>query len=188
MHVQEGSTLWRVYRVGGRHGTTWRTFRTYGPVAHGRLDPHPLPLGDHPGFGVLYGALDIATAIAESFGDERFVDRRRDRPYLVGVSLVRVMHLLDFASDWPTRAGGSQAISSGPRPTAQNWSRVIHEELDEDGIAYPSSMKGHGTNVALYARAEAVLATTPTLNLPLDHPALELPLIRVATSLGYGIA
>jgi hypothetical protein len=104
------------------------------------------------------------------------------------VALVRDVSLLDLASDWPTRAGGSQAVSSGPRPTAQNWSRAIHEDLGADGLAYPSSMKGRGTNVALYERAQDALAATPRINFPLDHPAPEIPLLRVATGFAFGIA
>lgn len=180
--------LWRIYRAGGRDATSWWTFRTYGPVARGRFDPHPLPPGDQPGFGVLYAALDIPTAVAEAFGDDRFVDRRRDRPYLAGFPIARDAGVLDLASDWPTRAGGSQLLSAGPRPTAQNWARAIHEDLDVDGLAYPSSMKGNGTNVVLFERARNVLPGAPLLNLPLDHTALEIPLIRITSQLGYGIA
>lgn len=179
--------LFRVYHAAGRHATTWSHFRTFGPARAGRFDHHPLPRGEHPDHRVLYAAFDVKTAIAEAFGDERMVDRSRDQPYVARFRLISPVLSLDLATDWPTRAGGSQKLSSGPRPTSQAWSRAIWEDLD--GIAalmYPSSMHAGGTNVAFYERAERAVARTPDRNLPLSLPAFERDLIRFATELGYG--
>jgi hypothetical protein len=178
--------LWRVYRVGGRHATTWRGFRTFGPTRTARFDHHPNPPGNHTGYGVLYAALDAKTAVAEAFGDRRVIDRQAERPYLSAFRVHVPVQVLDLTSDWLTRAGGSQSIASGPRPSSQAWSRAIHAELDVAGLRYASSMRGGGTNIALYERAEAALEPLPEVNLPLDHRALHASLLRWARDLGYG--
>ena len=178
--------LFRVYRAAGRHATTWGRFRSFGPARVGRFDHHPLPRAEHRDRRILYAAFDVKTAIAEAFGDERLIDRRRDEPYLARFRLVDRVLALDLSTDWPTRAGASQALSSGPRPTSQAWSRASWEDLD--GIAallYASSMRGGGTNVAFYERAEPAFPRTPDRTLPLSLPALERDLIRFATELGY---
>jgi RES domain-containing protein len=180
--------LFRVYRSAGRHATTWARFRTFGAARVGRFDHHPLPRGEDPDRRILYAAVDVKTAIAEAFGDERVIDRRRDEPYVARFRLAGRVLALDLASDWPTRAGGSQGSCSGPRPTSQAWSRAIWEDLD--GIAallYPSSMHGGGTNICFYERAEPAIPRAPDRNLPLSLPAFERDLIRLATELGYGI-
>ncbi len=179
--------LFRVYRSAGRHATTWGHFRTFGPARTGRFDHHPLPRGEHPDQRILYAAFEVKTAIAEAFGDERVIDRSRDGPYIARFRLSATVSALDLTTDWPTRAGGSQELSSGPRPTSQAWSRAIWEDLDDiEGLVYPSSMRGRGTNLALYERAERAMPSTPDRNLPLSLPAFERDLIRFATDLGYG--
>jgi hypothetical protein len=78
-------------------------------------------------------------------------------------------------------------LSSGPRPTAQAWSRAVWEDVDTiDALAYPSSMHGSGTNIALYERAGPAVPHVPDRNLPLSHPGFEPDLVRFATELGYG--
>lgn len=179
--------LFRIYRAAGRHATTWSHFRTFGPARTGRFDHHPLPRGEHPDHRVLYAAHDVKTAIAEAFGDERVVDRWRDQPYIARFRLSDAVVALDLGTDWPTRAGGSQKLSSGPKPTSQAWSRAIWEDLDDiAALLYPSSMRGGGTNFAFYERAQRALAATPDRNLPLSLPAFEPDLVRFATDLGYG--
>lgn len=183
--LPRGQPLFRIYRAGGRHATTWRPFRTFGPVRIGRFDHHPFPRGESDR-GTLYCARDVKTSVAEAFGDERMIDRARDEPYIVLFRLTRRVRTLNLASDWPTRAGGSQALSSGPRPTAQAWSRAIWEDLEEvEGLLYSSSMRAGGTNVALYERAVSAVPTFPDRVLPLSLPAFESDLIRFASQLGY---
>lgn len=185
MHSPSGF-LWRVYRAGGRNASSWRAFRSFGPIANCRFDHHPPPPGDHPGYAVLYAALDAKTAVAEAFAERRTVHTSAERPYIAAFRCTSDLRLLDLGSDWPTRAGGSQLISSGPRASARAWSRAIHEEFaDLDGLAYPSSMSGHSSNIALYQRAEPAFPSSPEANLPLDHPALRADLIRWADELGY---
>lgn len=129
----------------------------------------------------------MKTAIAEAFGDERVLDRWRDQPYIARFRLGDSVIALDLATDWPTRAGGAQTLTSGPRPTSQAWSRAIWEDLDDiAALLYPSSMHADGTNVAFYERAERAVASTLDRNLPLSLPAFERDLIRFAADLGYG--
>jgi len=94
--------------------------------------------------------------------------------------------VLDLTRLWPTRAGASQAIATGRRPTAQAWSRAIHRSYAEvTGLLYRSAMAGGSLNLALYERALAFIPSTPAVHLPLSHPGLALPLARVASKLGY---
>src|SRR5439155_11354828 len=113
-------------------------------------------------------------------------DRRRQDPWLVGFELATELRLLDLARLWPTRAGASQAIATGRRPTAQAWSRLIHGSYPQvSGLLYRSSMAGGSLNIALYERAGGAMPAMPAVHLPLDHPGLALPLARVASKLGY---
>ena len=184
------SALARVYRAGGQHAARWDGFRTVGPVATARFDPHP-PTGDGrprevPGCGVLYAALTLRTALAEAFQAARVVDRHTDRPWLAVFRPSRTLRLLDLTGTWPTRAGASQAISSGPRDRARAWARVIVEAYDDiDGLWYRSSMDGGRPAVCLWERARDAMPAQPWAHLPLDAPALALPVARACRDLGY---
>lgn len=193
--LRRGTTLYRVYRTRGAHPSGWDTFRDVGPTT-ARFDPH-LPPPQAQDRHVLYAAGSVATALAEAFGVTRVMELSRDRPYLAGFALARRLRLLDLASDWPTRAGASQAISSGRKDIARAWARAIFEEYDVDGLWYPSSMSGtarrrgdpnlHGYAVALFGAARGAFPAHPTLNLALDHPALAPALAKVAERFGYGL-
>lgn len=189
LHVlAAGTIVWRVYRAAGRHPVTWSTFRGFGPVATGRFDHQEPPPHDDPERAILYGALRAEAAIVESFQDARLVDRLRDAPWLVGFALATEVVLLDLRGPWPTRAGASQAIASGPRVRAQAWSRAIHAAMPAvDGLVYASAMAGSLANVALYERARASLPPHPAVHVPLAHPGLEAALGRIATRYGYGL-
>lgn len=180
----------RIYRAGGPHACAWNHFRTVGPVATARFDPHPPTAtaapADSPGHGVLYAGLTLRTALAETFQAARVVDRHTGSPWLVVFRPRRTLHLLDLTGTWPTRAGASQAISSGRRDRARAWARQIFSAYaDVDGLWYPSSMDGGSPAVVLWERARPKLATSPELNLPLDAPGLALPVARAARQVGY---
>jgi hypothetical protein len=179
--------LWRLYRAGGNHPSDWRSFRRFGPVATARFDHHEPPPHDDEDGAILYAALAAPTAVVEAFQDHRLIDRIGRRPWLVAFRLVRGIRLLDLRSDWPTRAGASQAISTGRRDVARTWSRAIYDEFDGDGLIYPSAFASGEESIALYERAAAALPPAPDLHLPLDHPGLEAPLSRVAVRYGYTI-
>jgi hypothetical protein len=181
-----GTLCWRVYRAAGPHPATWSAFRHFGPTATGRFDHHQPPPHDDPARGVLYAARDAIAALAEAFQDARTIDRRRQEPWLVAFELQADVVALDLTRLWPTRAGASQAISTGRRATAQAWSRSIYRDYPTVGaLIYRSSMAGSSVNLALYERVAVALPTRPTLHLPLAHPGLALPLARAASTLGY---
>jgi RES domain len=182
--------LARIYQAAGRHPSTWSTFRTVGPVAAARFDPHPESADgrpvDVPGCGVLYAAVDLQTCVAEAFQASRVVDRRSSRPWLVIFRSERVLRLLDLTATWPTRAGASQAISSGPRDRARSWARVIRAAYpDLDGLWYRSSMDGGRPALCLWEPARDAMPTRPWANLPLDAPGLTMPLARACRAIGY---
>jgi hypothetical protein len=184
------TSLARIYSSGGAHPTHWNTFRTVGPVAAGRFDPHPptddgTP-ADAPGCGVLYAAVDLRTCVAECFQVSRVADRRTGRPWLVVFRPIRVLRLLDLTGTWPTRAGASQAISSGPRDRSRAWARAIIEAYEDiDGLWYRSSMDSGKPAICLWQRAADAIPAAPSAHLPLDAPGLVLPLARACRSLGY---
>lgn len=68
LSVPTGTLIARIFRAGGAHPVAWHEFRTFGPL-DGRFDPHPLPVGEHEGVGVLYGVLEAADGrVGEAVG------------------------------------------------------------------------------------------------------------------------
>ena len=181
-----GSRLWRVYFRGGRHPAFWDTFRTFGPTGS-RFDHHLPP--PHPqSRGILYAALAGPTCLAEVFQQTRVIDRTASDPWLVGFELSGDLRLLDLTDTWPTRAGASMALATGPRPRAQRWSRAIYEAYPQiHGLHYPASMHANLPSVALFERAAAAMPSAPVLHRPLVEPALLGALNRAARDLGYGL-
>lgn len=184
------TALARVYRAGGAHPLRWDEFRTAGPVATARFDPHPPSDDGRPravaGHGVLYAAVAMRTCLAEAFQAARVVDRRTDSPWLAVFNPARTLRLLDLTGTWPTRAGASQAISSGPRDRARAWAREIFVAYgDVDGLWYRSSMDGGRPAICLWQPATDALPAQPRALLPLDAPALALPIARACGKLGY---
>lgn len=183
--LEPGSLAWRIHRAAGAHAARWDRLRAFGPT-DARFDPHPLPQGDHPSCGVLYLADSVLGALAEAFQLRRAIDRHTDTPYLIGLRLTRPVAFLDMAGTWPTRAGASQSINTGPRSRARSWARAIREAWpDIEGIAYPSSMCGGASCFALWQPAADAVPDRPEVSLPLDSPVLLGPLKRAAEDLGY---
>lgn len=180
-----GTELWRVHFAGGGRRTSWDSFRHYGPVASARFDPHAPPprVQDR---GIFYAADHGPTCLAEVFQETRVIDRVLREPWLVGFRLARPVAVLDCTGAWPTRAGASMNLSSGPRPRARAWARAIYQALPEvEGLYYPSSMHGNLPCVALFERSADALPGTPTFHRPLAHPALSSRLRVAAARLGY---
>ena len=184
--VAPHSILWRIHRTTGLHVAAWNALRYFGPVDGMRFEPHDPPPHAQTK-GVFYAALDVRTCVAEVFQRGRTVDRHDGNPYLTGMRLTRTVRLLDLSGSWPTRAGASQAINSGPRPRASAWARTIRAAYDVDGLWYPSSMRGGGLCVALFDTAADALPVSPTVSVPLAHPALANPLAAYAGDLGYAL-
>ncbi|GAB3199619.1 hypothetical protein GCM10027062_16780 [Nocardioides hungaricus] len=64
----------------GDHVLPWSALRHWGPAESMRFDPHPPPPKNHPGVGVLCTALDVETAVVETFGQQRTIDTADGRP------------------------------------------------------------------------------------------------------------
>lgn len=189
--VDQSRSLVRIFTAYGNHPQRWNTFRYTGPLPHGRFDPHPPGAGGAATTdrysGVLYFGLSVRTSVAEVFQTTSIADRRTRGPRLVVVRPARPLRLLDLTGSWPTRAGASQAISTGPKKITQGWARAIHSAFPAlDGLWYRSSMDGGGHAVCLWdSPAGTALPIAPDVLLPLDHPGLDVPLGRVCEELGY---
>lgn len=184
--VTTETVLWRVHRTSGEHVVPWNALRHYGPVASCRFDPQPPPPRPDQADGVTYLAITAQTALAEAFQTRRVVDRHLGAPALVGLRLTRPVRLLDLSRTWPTRAGASQALSSGRRDVAQAWARRLREAFpDVEGLWYPSSMDGGGLCLALWTPAADALPDAPVLSRLLADPALADRLAAAAGRLGY---
>ena len=185
--IGPSATCWRVHRTESAHVLAWNQFRTYGPLL--RFDPHPRPAGDHPGHGVWYGSWAPGAALAEAFQADRVIDRVREAPYLTSLRFTRELRLLDVADDsvgaWPTRAGGTFAMSTAPHAITQRWARVIVEAFPTlDGMRYNSRFAGAAC-VVLFQPASAAMPVRPLTSHPLTHPALAKRVAGVADRLGY---
>jgi hypothetical protein len=189
--VHRATRLVRIFTQSGRHPQRWNTFRYTGPLPHARFDPHPPgPDGgsahsaEH---GVLYFGLSVRTSVAEVYQATSTVDRRTRGPHLVVLRPRRTLRLLDLAGLWPTRAGASQSMSSGPKDVTRAWARAIRAAYPElDGLWYRSSMDAGDPAICLWdPPAASALPDTPDVLLPLDHPGLDLPLGRICEELNY---
>jgi hypothetical protein len=137
---------------------------------------------------ILYSAELGPTAIAEVFQKTRTIDRTKDIPWIVAFEITRSVKLLCLRRTWPTRAGASMAINSGPRPRARRWSQIIYEAYPEaEGLWYSSSMHGDNPAAAFYERAISSLPQFPILHKPLSDPGLLTLLQNVAFDLTYGL-
>ena len=184
---QPTELLWRVHRTTG--GLPWNAMRTFGPIL--RFDHHPLPRGEHSGYGIWYGASDPRGGLAEAFQSARVIDRRHGDPYLTGLRVTRPLRLLDVSgiggAAWATRVGGNHALDSAAHGRTQHWARTIHRAHDDlDGIIYRGRFAG-SVCVALVERAADAFPARPALSLPLAHPALDGPIATAAHQLGYTI-
>jgi hypothetical protein len=185
-----GTRLYRIYFRGGNHPGGWDRFRSFGPLPNARFDHHTEPPGiqEH---AILYAAVwegAVATCVAEAFQETRLVDTRLRDPQLAAFSLAEDVPLLSLRGTWPTKAGASAYINSGPRPRCRRGSRAIYEAYsDVSGLLYASSMNANRPAVALYERASRALPGVPEFNRPLSDAALLMPLERIASNLGYDL-
>jgi hypothetical protein len=182
-----GAELWRIYFRSGRYPGTWNGFRIFGP-SDARFDHHLPPAYDQSR-GMLYGATEITTCVAEVFQNKRILDRHQGDPWLAGLRLEREVPLHDLTGTWPTAAGASMAINTGTRPRAQKWSRAIYESyMSVQAIWYCSSMHANRPAILLYERAHDALPAEPFFHRALADPLLFIPLKNAAAGLGYDFA
>lgn len=183
--LRVGDELWRIYFRGGRYPALWGELRRFGPTG-ARFDHHPPPPRVHPDRAILYAAGSALTALAEVFQKGRTIDRVRNDPWLVAFMLARDVKLLDLTGNWPTQAGASMVINSGPQPRAQRWSRRIHGDYPVvEGLYYSSSMHRNLPAVALYERAITALPVAPSFHRALADPTLLAVMQNAAQELGY---
>jgi hypothetical protein len=189
--VSPATRLVRIFAARSAHPQQWNSFRRAGPLPHARFDPQPPTPDGKPsaesGLGVLYFGLSVRTSLAEVYQASSTVDRVTRGPYLVVLRPRRTLRLLDLSGLWPTRAGSSQEISSGPKRTTQEWARAIRAaHPDLDGLWYRSSMDSGDPAVCLWDPPSAdTLPDHPDVLLPLSHAGLDLPLARVCDELNY---
>lgn len=179
--------LWHIYKHGGTYPTRWNDFRHYGPH-EGRFDHH-LPPSRVQERDILYLARQIATCVAEVFQQTCHVDVARGEPWLAAHVTTREIALLDLSGTWPTRAGASIAINTGPRAITRQWSMSIYAAYSRiDGLWYCSSMYGNAPCVALYERGRDSLPTHPSFNRALADPTLFDTLAAAADAVNYTMA
>jgi hypothetical protein len=179
------SRWWRIYFSAPPHPARWNDFRNYGPVPTARFDPHLLPVSVQTR-SVLYAAVNAPVCLAEVFQDRRRVSFE-GVPRLACFRLDRSVHVLDLRGLWPTRAGASQAVASGPRARSQRWARAVADLYDVEGVIYPSSMHGGDDALALWDCPDAV-RSSQDLDVALDDARLTAALYRVGRTIGYSIA
>lgn len=185
--IKAGECLVRLYNRGGSHPSLWNKFRAYGPLRNSRFDHH-IPPAKTQSRQILYAATLGVTALAEFFQQTRIVERKAREPWMVIFTITRDIALLDLTGSWPTRAGGSMVINSGPRPRAQSWSRDIYNAYPTiEGLWYASSMYSNKPAIALYERALSALPPTPDFNRALADPTLTAPLKNAANEINYSI-
>ncbi len=186
--LAQGTSLWRVYFRAGRYPSVWYGFRRFGPLSTARFDHHEPDAAGNPWAqdrAILYAALHGPTCIAEVFQSTRIIDRHARSPWLVTFSTTRELALLDLCTTFPTRAGASMAINTGPRPRAQRWARAFYDAYEIDGVIYPSSMYGNEPAVALFERCQNALPRTPELHRALADSALQHRIAATAHEIGY---
>jgi len=134
----------------------------------------------------MYIADSLLTCLAEVFQAKRRIDVVTAQPMLATFALARDVPLLDLVGLWPTRAGASTAIHSGPRPRAQAWACAIYDAFPEiEGVLYCSSMNANQPTIGLFERALSALPLLPTSNDALSNPLLRALLLRFAIHLTH---
>jgi len=189
-----GTTMTRLYFVGGDFSTSWDSFRCYGPTTS-RFD-HQLP--DEQGRaqmqarGIMYlatGSEAIPTCLAEVFQATRLIDRHARDPVLTGFNLVTELTLLDLTGPFATAIGASMAIHAGPRPRARRWAQQLYDAYpDIDGLLYCASMYGNAPAVALFERGARAIPKRPVFHRELRDAAMANILTETGRVIGYAVA
>ncbi|MDR0416560.1 MAG: RES family NAD+ phosphorylase [Propionibacteriaceae bacterium] len=181
------AALWRVHRTLGARVSPWNALRTWGPLPTMRFDPHPAPVGDHPGHGVIYTATDLPTALAETYQGTRLIDTVSFAPQATAWRPVRALRLLDLDGGWALRNGAAHVLPGAPTVICRAWARAIHTTWpDLDGLWAPSTMTGR-PNVILWSPAADSFPAAPAFSRPLAHPMVTAVIRQIAPTLGYGV-
>jgi len=132
--------------------------RTFGPA--GRLDPHVRDRRRQPreapdGRGAIYLATDLATALAEVFGEQRPQVGICPHTRAVWARPEHDVQLLDLTGDGAMAIGAVGTLTWGdePRRRTQRWARRIYEQYARlGGVRYRTAHQG-GEAVVLWDRA-----------------------------------
>jgi hypothetical protein len=180
-----GEDFIRTFRQGGSHPVAWNSFRHFGPT-NARFDHQESPPGTDPDRGIYYAAKSLTTCLAEAFQDTRVINLSRHAPWIAVFETTRDLELLDLTGSWPTRAGASMKINTGPRHISRAWSRQFYSAFPTiDGLYYSSSMHANEPCIALYERATGALPRAPLFCRPLSDPTLLSDIKRSARTMGY---
>ena len=191
-----GQPLARVYFRAGRHPVRWSDLRYFGPVRSARFDHHE-PASDESGQlqsrGILYCALaddtslaGLDTCLAEVFQATRTVSLTIDSPAWAVFALTAEVTLLDLCGRWPTKAGASQALSTGPKSSARRWAHAFHEIYPQiQGLIHPSAMAGGRYAVALNERALHAIPAAPQIHYGLGDRKIDRVVRKAAGSIGF---
>jgi RES domain len=157
--------------------------RHYGPLPSSRFDHHPAgPPLRHPGHGIGYVTPSLRCAVAEVFGDARWVDPWSTQR--VGVlEQVRPLVLADTRGTAAVELGQpAGALHSRDRALTQRVARELYATTDCDGVLY----EGWHTGEDCYALWERARGAHRVLD---DRSLLDLDvvpeLIRLADELHY---
>lgn len=151
-----------------------------------RWDPHPSPTGDHPGYGITYAAVDVATAVAEVFQTNRVVPISSD-VCLTSWTPVRALRLLDLTGDWALRNEAAHALHAARRSTGRAWSNAIRDTWRWlDGLWAPSTLTGRPV-IALYEPAAGSFPAVPAFSRTLDNAVVWSVVADAARGIGYRI-
>lgn len=186
-----GTTLVRVHPLGGTYPTAWNEFRAFGPTKS-RFDHQPPPRRNHPTRRISYlttGPEAFVAALAEWFQDDGGgvgpFDLALRSPAVTILVTTSQLTLLDLNGGWVTRAGGNQAIRTGPRGVCRDWSRTIYRHRQHlHGLAFGSAVWGPGRCLALWERASSVFPAAPTATRQLADPGMKPVIMNAAQRLG----
>ena len=188
--LSSGTMVTRLHTLSGRYPSRWNQFRSYGPTKS-RFDHHSSPPRVQSRL-VLYAAHGVGAftaAVAEYFQDESGrgvgpIDRSAGDPTITTFELERPLILLNLNSGWITRAGGNQAICTGPRSRSRQWARAIYSAHPHlEGLAYQSSVWAPGQCIVVWERGLDAVPNAPTATRLLSDPGLDVPLANAARHL-----
>lgn len=128
-------------------------FRYFGPHRAGRFDHHPAgPPSRHPHHGILYLAATLRCAVAETFGDDQWVDPLPSQRIAV-IEVTRPVQLADTRGLAAIELGcPAGALRSRDRALTQRVARELYATTDTAGVLYEGWFTGE-TCVAVWERA-----------------------------------
>lgn len=177
--------IWRVRRTRGGHPMQWNAFRSFGPLATARFDPHDPPARVQRESVAYFGAT-WPVCLAEVFQDTRVIDTRLGTPFITGVRPTRKLQLIDLRGGWPLSIGASHHINTGRKDHSRGWGRAMRRAWpNADGLA--STGIDAGTVVTLFAPAQGSLGSAPVFDRPLADEAIEVELATAAEAIGFDL-